>query len=188
MASAFRDSLAFWDRLGIFDVVVPFLFVFVVVFAILEKTKLFGKEEIDGKSYTRKNLNAFTAILIAFMVVASSKLVAIITDVSSRVVIALLLGIFFLLLVGAFMKEGEGVFLEGIWKNIFMVIMFITVIGIFLWAIETEDGTPWLEWAWDEVTDNWSSEGVASVILLIIMIGFIAFIVREPKKAAEKKE
>jgi len=58
MVSAFRGVVDFFGEIGLFDVVLPFLLVFTVVFAILEKTKVFGIEEIEGKKYTRKNLNS----------------------------------------------------------------------------------------------------------------------------------
>ena len=44
MASTFREVLLFFEQIGIYDVVLPFLLVFTIVFAILEKTKLFGTE------------------------------------------------------------------------------------------------------------------------------------------------
>ncbi len=193
--STFRGAIEFFDKIGIYDVILPFLLVFTIVFAILEKTKVFGTEEIDGKKITKKNLNSMAAFVIAFLVVASSKLVETITEVSSNVVVLLLLSVFFLLLVGSFFKEGgDSVFLEkGPWRYIFMIIMFIGIVGIFLHAIQTDDGEPWLEWAWDELTDNWTSSSVASVILIIVIVAFMFYIVRggEPspaKKEEEKKE
>ncbi len=192
MVSTFRNAIEFFDKIGIYDVILPFLLVFTIVFAILEKTKVFGTEEVEGQKITKKNLNAMAAFVIGFLVVASSKLVEIITKVSSQVVVLLLLSILFLLLVGSFFKEGEATFLEGGWKYFFMIIMFIGIVGIFLHAIETDDGTPWLEWAWDELTDNWTSTGVASVILIIVIIAFMVYVVRgeTPKKTKkeEKKE
>ena len=38
--SVFRGALVFLDEIGIYDVVLPFLLVFAVVFAIFEKTKV----------------------------------------------------------------------------------------------------------------------------------------------------
>ena len=90
MASAFREVIEFFQDIGLYDVVLPFLLVFTIVFAILEKTRVFGTEKIEGNEYTKKNLNAVTAFVIAFFVVASSKLVEIITTVSSYTVILLM--------------------------------------------------------------------------------------------------
>ena len=55
--SVFRGVMTFFDKLGIYDVVLPFLLTFTIVFAILEKTKVLGTESIEGKSYSKKNLN-----------------------------------------------------------------------------------------------------------------------------------
>ncbi len=189
MATAFGDVIEFLDRLGVYDVILPFLLVFTIIFAILEKTKVFGTEEVEGQKITKKNLNSMAAFTIAFLVVASSQLVEVVTKVSSQVVVLLLLSIFFLLLVGSFFKEGDSTFLEGNWKYLFMGIMFVGILGIFLNAIETEDGTPWLEWGWENLTNNWSSTGVASVVLIIVIIAFMFYIVRgEPAQKTVKKE
>lgn len=189
MASTFREVLEFFNQLGIFDVILPFLLVFTIMFAIFEKTKVLGTEKIEGKTYSRKNLNAMLSFVIAFLVVASSKLVEIITQVSSQVVVLLLLSVFFLLLVGSFHKESpEGVFLDGAWKKLFMIIMFIGIVAIFLYAIKTKDGEPWLEWFIKYVVNNFSSAAVASIILIVVLILAMWFIVRDPKsQAAESK-
>ena len=189
MASTFREILVFFDKIGVYDVILPFLLVFTLVFAILEKTKVFGMEDVGGKKMTRKNINAMVAFSISFFVIASSELVEIITTVSSWMVILLMLSVLFLILVGSFWKEGEGVFLEKGWNSLFMVIMFVGIIVIFLEAIKTKDGKPWLEYLLQYVVENFTSTAVASIILVLVVIGFMWFIVREPKaRPAEKKE
>ncbi|MBN2111484.1 hypothetical protein JW707_00125 [Candidatus Woesearchaeota archaeon] len=185
--STFRGIIYFFDRIGIYDVVLPFILVFTIVYAILEKTKVLGTEEIQGVKYTRKNLNAMTAFAISFLVVASSKLVAIIANVSSQMVVLLLASVFFLLLVGVFYKESEEVALEGRWRTLFMIIMFVGLLLIFLQAIPTKSGQPWLEWFWNYIGYHWSSTGVASIILIIGIIIFIWW-VQKPAEETSKKE
>ena len=190
MVSTFRGAIEFFDKIGIYDVILPFLLVFTIVFAILEKTKVFGTEDIDGKKLTKKNLNSMAAFVIAFLVVASSRLVETITKVSSQVVVILLLSVLFLLLIGSFYKESDlPVFLEGNWKYLFMVIMFVGILGIFLNAITNDDGESWLEWGWDRIVNHFDSTAVASIILIIVIIVFMFYIVRSPspKKSEEKK-
>ena len=68
MASGFRNIIDFFDKLGLFDVVLPFLLAFAIVFAIFEKTKVLGTDVIEGQVYTKKNLNAIVAFSIAFFV------------------------------------------------------------------------------------------------------------------------
>src|SRR3989338_5171764 len=176
MASQLRDIITFFDAIGLYDVVLPFLLAFTIVFAIFEKTKVLGTE--DGKP--KKNLNAIAAFVIAFLVVASSRLVEIITTVSANMVVLLLLVVLFLLLVGSFYAEGEkSVFLEGGWKTLFMAIVFIGIILIFLDALGfLEDTLDFLKGGRNEV--------VGAIILLVVIVIFVGWIVKEPH-AKEKK-
>src|SRR3989344_5132440 len=107
MASEFRDSFAFLDKIGVFDVVLPFILVFTIVFAILDKTRVLGTDDISGKKYPKKNLNSMVAFVTAFFVVASSKLVEIITSVSANAAILRLSSVLFMLLVGSFYQQTE---------------------------------------------------------------------------------
>ena len=180
MASAFRDIIEFFSDIGIFDVVLPFLLVFTIVFALLERTKVFGVEKIGDKTYTKKNLNSIASFVVSFLVVASSELVEIITKVSSNFVVLLFLIVLFLLLVGSFFQEKpEGVFLEGGWKTVFMVVVFIGLAFIFLDAFGLLDETS------DFFSGSSQGELVGSVVLLVLVVLFIVYITQERKP--EKK-
>jgi len=184
MATPFREVIVFFDSIGLFDVVLPFLLVFTIVFAILEKTKVLGTDEIEGRKYTKKNLNAIASFVIAFLVIASSELVEIITTVSSNAVIVLFLSVLFLILVGSFYKEGEPIFLEGGWKVVFMIISFLAIVGIFLNAIKTSDGRTWLQRLGD-FTSSGSDQLAGSLVLLAIVVIFMVYAVREPRREAK---
>lgn len=177
--STFRGTLIFFDRLGIYDVILPFLLVFTIMFAILEKTKVLGTEVIDGKKQTKKNLNAMTAFVVAFLTVASSRIVAVINQTAAHIVILLLLSIFFLLLVGSFKEEKEGaVFLEKPWSTIFMIIMFVGILLIFLNALTGPDNRSWLRIATDWLMNFNNSVAVSSIVLIIVVIIFMYFVVK----------
>ena len=183
MASPFRDVIIFFDEIGLFDVVLPFLLVFTVVFAILEKTKVLGTEDIEGKRYTKKNLNAIASFVIAFLVIAAKELVEIINETVAKAVIVLFFSVLFLLLVGSFHKEEkEPIYLQGGWKIAFMAIVFLAIVGIFLDTIKTSDGRTWLERLGDFSTSG-GDELAGSIILLIIIVLAVAYTVREPTKS-----
>lgn len=188
--SAFRGIVDFLDKIGVYDVILPFILVFTIVFAILEKTKVLGTEILEGKKYSKKNLNAIVAFCIAFFVVGSSKLVDILQIVSSYTVILLMVSILFLILVGSFWKEGEGVFLGGKWNTLFMLIMFIGIVLIFLNAIKTESNESWLSYGWGWLVDNWQNEWVATIIFILIIYAIMKFITQEDKTKphVEKKK
>lgn len=182
--------VTFFQALGVYDVILPFLLVFTIVFALLEKTRVFGVEKVGKEVLPRKNLNAMVAFVVAFLVVASSKLVETITKVSSQVIVLLLLVVFFLLLVGTFFGkkelEEEGVKLEKGWRALFMVFMFIGILFIFLDALKLESGESWLEWFVAWISEAYTSTTAASIILLIIVIGVVAWITRKPKEEKSK--
>ena len=178
----FRGVIDFFAEMGLYDVVLPFLLVFTIVFAIFEKTKVLGTEDIGGKKYTKKNLNAMASFVMAFLVIASARLVEILSIVSSQVVILLMASILFLLLVGSFYKEGEAVFLEGAWKGFFMWIMFFGVLLIFLNALG------WLDRAWDFISGGSGSNAVGAIILFFILIFFMVYIVKEPGSYKDKDD
>ena len=95
--SVFRNAIDFLNVVGVYDVILPFLLVFTIVFAILEKTKILGIEKAGDKVYTKKNLNAMVAFISSFLVVASTKLVGVINEAVASVVLVLIVSVCFLL-------------------------------------------------------------------------------------------
>lgn len=187
--SVFRGAISFFDKLGIYDVVLPFLLVFTIMFAILEKTSILGVVKAGGVEYSKKNLNAMVAFIVAFIVIASSKLVTAINESLGRIFLLLLVSISFLLLIGSFYHHEEKVLLEGGWRKMFMVLMFIGVILIFMDSIKLDSGESWLEWLWTFLKGNWAANYTASIILIIVFILAILFITWERKpKESKKKE
>lgn len=186
--SVFRGAIDFFVRLGLYDVILPFLLVFTIMFAILEKTKVFGTVKIGGEEYSKKNLNAMVAFIVGFIVIASSKRVSAINDSLGRVFLLLLVSICFLLLIGSFYHYEEQVKLVGSWRTMFMVLMFIGVILIFMDSIRLDSGETWLSWLWVFLKGNWAASYTASIILVIVLIGAILFITSErkpPKKESK---
>ena len=185
--TVFRESIDFLVRLGIYDVVLPFLLVFTIVFAILEKTKIMGTEkDSKGGELTKRNLNSMVAFVMAFFVIASTQLVAVINKSVSQIFLVLLLIICFMMLAGAFHAQTkEGFFLDPkkhkFYYGIFMIIVFVSIIMIFLNALG------WLDIIYNFLKDNWNKSYVAAVIFIILVIGFMAYIMQEPSKGEDKK-
>ena len=97
------------------------------------------------------------------------------------------MGVFFLLLIGIFYSEKEEVILEGGWRVFFMVAMFIGIVLIFLHSIPTRTGEPWLYWITNFVIYNFRTTAVSSIVLLVVVIGFMFLIIREPNKDSVPK-
>jgi hypothetical protein len=181
--SLFRDAITQLNEFGVYDVVLPFLLVFTIVFAILEKTKILGVEKQGEHELTKKNLNAIVALMMAFLVVASTQLVAVINEVMANIVLLLLLGVSFLLLVGTFFSDKEfSLEKSRNWVIFFMFAMFIGIVLIFLEALG------WLQDFLDWWIDTPTTTLTGHVVLLLIIILFIWFVTADPrpKKKEEK--
>jgi len=180
MVSALGNVLQFFENVGIYDVVLPFLLVFTIVYAIFERTLVLGKEK-DGSP--KKNLNAMVAFVTAFFVIASSQLVETITKVSSNMVVLLMMVVFLLVLITSFyteteLKEGG---IKGKQRNIFIIVVTLGIIFIFMDAIKTKTGITWLDYASNYLQSYWTSTGVASVLLILFVIGFVLWLTWEKK-------
>jgi hypothetical protein len=174
--SSFREVIDFLEVVGVMDVILPFLLVFTIMFAILEKTKVLGVDKIKDVSYSKKNLNATVAFITGFLVVASVQLVNIINEVMANVVLLVLLGISFLMLVGVFygseeftLKDHQG------WLKWMIIIMFIGISVIFLNALG------WLDAIWTFFSSA-DTSAVGGVIFVLIILGFIVYVTSDPNK------
>lgn len=178
--SVFRDALMFLDGVGVYDVVLPLLLIFSIVYAILEKTKVFGTEKVKDKTVTRKNVNAMVAFVAAFFVVASAQLVGTIHRLVADVSLVLVTFVMFMILIGVFHKDGE-IELSARWKGVFMFISFTSLALILMNALG------WLEPTWYFLVMHWDSSMVASIFLLAIMVGFIVYVTRDQKKSKSEE-
>ncbi len=180
--AGFRGVIEFFGRLGVYDVVLPFLLIFTIVFAILEKTKVLGTEKVGEKEITKKNLNSMVAFVVALLVVASTRLVAVVNEVMANIVLLLILAISFLLLVGTFFGSKEFTLEKHPnWIRFFMGLMFLGIVVIFLEALD------WLHYVVDLI-EAWDKEWAVTIIFLIIVIGFIFYITGEPHSHTEEKK
>lgn len=185
--STFREVLVFLDTIGIYDVVLPLLLIFSIVYAILEKTRVFGVEKIKTESgdhtVTRKNVNAMVAFVSAFFVVSSAQLVGTIHKLIADVALVLVTFVMFMILIGVFHKDEE-LNLKDEWNKRFMWIAFIAITLIFFNALG------WLMPAWYYLVGNWDSTFAATVMLLLGMVLLILWVAKDqkPKKSESKSD
>jgi hypothetical protein len=180
--SPFRGVIDFLAKIGVYDVILPFLLVFTIVFAILDKTKILGTDKVGDKTSSKKNLNSMVAFVIALLVVASAQLVAVINQVVSQVVLLLVLIICFLLLVGTFFGSEEFTLKEfPTWVKFLMTLSFIGIVLIFLNALD------WLQYIF-YLFQNWDLEWASTIIFVIIIVAFMWYVVKDPTPKKEKKE
>lgn len=174
MASIFRGTIDFFWKLGIYDVILPFLLVYSVMYAVLEKTKVLGQD--------KKSINAIVAFCTAFFVVASTKLVAIISQGIANVMLVIMMIFCFILLASMFYGNGETFTLSDKAKKVGIISVLVIVLGIFLYYIG------WLMPIINFIGKYWQTEAVSAIIFIGILIGLVAWVTSEGKKAEPAKE
>ena len=186
MVSTFRNAIDFFVQVGLYDVVLPFLLVFTLMFAFLEKTKVLGydvvKKEGTEYHYTKRSLNAMVAFVTGLFVVVSEKLVRIINTVLADAVLLLLLSFLFLLVMGSFMKQTDEGISFGPKNNpaVFyslMAISFVAIILIFLNAIKTKAGDSWLQVILHSLQGAGNSQFWSVLLMMVVIVGGIFLVV-----------
>ncbi|MBT3262101.1 hypothetical protein HN992_03760 [Candidatus Woesearchaeota archaeon] len=168
MASPLVNAVGFMKSFGIFDVVLPFLLVFTVIFGVLEKTKIFGEE--NGK--TRKNINSMVAFSVAFFVIAATQVVNVMQAALPMIMLLLVLVIAFMIVYGSTLSEGQ----MNLWDNMdkakkaFAFGLFIAIIAIVLGAMNMLEGI--INWIFSSI-----SGPAASTVILLLVIGIFMWIV-----------
>ena len=179
MVSTLQNTLEFLKSFGFFDVIVPFLLFFAIIFAILEKTRLLGRE--------KSNVNLIVALAVALLAVAANKIVGLISSVIPNLLLVLVLFMMFVMILGLFFKDEELEFSSKHknWFKFFMFLLFILTIAFILNAWPTDSGTM-LEKVLDSIQDGSSGELVGGVILLLIVIGAV-FVVAKSKRGSQEE-
>lgn len=188
MASAFGNAIVFLGKLGLYDVILPFLLTFTIIYAIMDKTKILGQDTFEGKQYPKKNLNALVAFCIGFLVIASSNLVSLINTTLAQIVVLFMICVFYLALVGIFYKDNvEGAFNDK-WKLFFMVVLLISIVLIFANAILLENGQSVLEFIYSQLAFNIDSAAVSSIVLILLIAGAMWYIVSPNQSSGGEKK
>jgi hypothetical protein len=173
MASPLANSIQFLIDFGFFDVILPFILVFTISFAIFEKTKVFGTKDEQMK----RNINAMVSFVIALVVVATPKIIGVIQVSLPQVALFLIVIIAFMMLAGSFMSgDKEFSFKDTGWGGFLTFVVFFGVLAIFLNALD------WLEGIIDYVKFYWTDTLIVSLIFLAIVVGVIMYVVKDPKK------
>lgn len=175
--SPLAGAVEFLKEFGFYDVVLPFLLVFTIVYAVLQKTKIFGKEVKETK-----NINAMISFVIALFFVATTNLVEGTTEFLPNVVVVLITLMSFMMLVGFFYTDKEFSFENHKFWKVFLTIIFFIGIVLLAWHAFAPDA---FEWFFIGASGFWGSTAGVTVIFVAIMIGTILFVTLGGKKGGE---
>src|SRR3989338_898131 len=173
MASTFWKLEGFIEGLeswGLTDVMLPFLLIFTIIFAVLEKSKLLGAE--------RRNLNTVIALVISLITViphitgtfpSGMDPVEIMNNALPSVSIVIVAIIMLLILIGLFGQEQIflGLSMPGWVAFVSLVVILIIFGGAAGWWAEGFTG--WM-------SEFFGDDGVAIVLMILVFGVIIAFI------------
>jgi len=130
---------------GVFEFILPFLLVFAISFAILEKAKIFGEDE---KGKPRTNINMILSLIIGLLIVTQFEIIQTINNFLPKVSLFLVVAVMFLVLVSLF-----GAKVEHGFSGIILGIVTIIVLYILYWSLGPSLGFEvpyWIEdyWGW----------------------------------------
>lgn len=176
MARNFEDFIRTLDQWGLTDVLLPFLLVFVIIYAILQKTKILG----EGK----KNLNVAVAVITGLLVVIPHVMgtismdrdpVEILNRALPQVSIVIVAIIFLLILIGVFGQEQ--VFLGMSMPSWVAILSIGTILVIF------GSAAGWWQPSLTDKFENLFGSDSLSIVVMILVFGIIiAYITSEPKE------
>ena len=133
------DSL---QRLGFFDIMLPFLLIFSIVYGVLEKAQIFGEN--------RHDINAVIAFVIGLMVVVTSTVLNLLTGFLPWVGLMVVIFLSFMILTVMFWGEAKSLWDSRAVKFggaavviIFLVFYWSHTLGLFS-VFESGAGLPFL--------------------------------------------
>jgi len=172
MVNTFTEFFVGLERFGLTDALLPFLLIFVIIFAVLQKSKILG----EGK----RNFNVVIATVISLMAViphVTGRGVDVIEPMKNalpQVSIVAVAIIMALLLIG--ILGGESKWMGGSLSGVIAILAF----GIIVYIFGAEAG-----W-WENGPSNWGWWGgdTSSIVVIILVFAIVIwYITRDPSSA-----
>lgn len=163
--------------IGFYNVFLPFILVYVIVFAILEKSGIFKKSNNEDSGQT-KNVNSVIAFVFALFVVASIQTVIYIQSLIINIVLFIVFILCVLILLGFVLGEGYTELFKNKWVKggvatiIFLVslVILLNLLGFWDWLSDYSFGD----------ADTW-----VSILVFAGIIGVLVWVTKSDGKAVE---
>jgi len=169
MVTTITEVLNIWNEMGVFSYMIPFLLIFAVVFAILQKSRVLSHGTDDNRAILAIISASIGLLSLQFDFV--SEFFAVIFP---RFGIGLALFLALIIFLGFFWPEGE---VHGSW------IGWVVGIGVAIWALSS-----WDQWSGYTGFGGWFVEYVWALIILGVLIAIIAIFIRDPNKSVKKRK
>ena len=115
----FGEILNSWEQAGVFSYMLPFLLIFAVIYGILNKMNLFGKEE-------NRMIHGIISLGVALMAIQFSAVSVFFSDIFPRVGIAIAAILVFIILMGLFgEKDNKTLSNTLMWSSFTVAIIIV---------------------------------------------------------------
>lgn len=118
---AYQEVFQWLVDFGFVDVILPFLLVFTLTYAVLQKTRILGEENKKPK----KKLNAMLAFVLGFIAVLATNLLNVINVLIGYMVLLLIVGLLLAIVLGLAGAEGGH-------KNRLFIALMIILFALFV--------------------------------------------------------
>lgn len=156
--NSISDVLNVWADMGVFNYVIPFLLIFAVVFAILQKTKILG----DNRA-----VEAIIAVAIGLLSIQFDFVSTFFAEIFPRFGVGLSIFLVLIIFLGFFYHSEDGKVDKLKWVG------FVVGVGVVVWAI-----ADWSFWRGNTDISFWFREYFWSLVILAAVIAIIAIISR----------
>jgi len=179
----FEDVILYLEEWKLLDVLLPFILIFTLVFAVLQKTKILG---MDAEKHPKKNFNVIVAFVMAMATIIphvtgayppNADVVNIINGALPNISVIVVAIIMLLLIVGVWGKEMDiSKSNLGGWVVLVSIVLVIFIFGSQAgWF-----GLPgWLDFLNDGATQ-------ATIITILVFGIIIWFVTKDDKKKDDK--
>ncbi len=152
------DLLNTLQNIGFYDFILPFLLVFTIVFAILEKTKIFGKTE---NNEAKRNINAVVALVLGLLMINQFEIIQSLNTFLPKISFFIIIALMVLILFGLFGANVD----TGLGGLLLLLAAILSLVATY-WALG-----PSLDFRvpfW--VQDNWSTILALLIIFIIVLM------------------
>ncbi len=158
MVTTITDVLNIWNEMGVFSYAIPFLLIFAVVFAILDKTKILGDDN--------KGILAIISVSVGLLSLQFDFVSEFFAVIFPRFGIGLSLFLVLIIMIGFFFPKDDKIG-HGKWIG-------LTVgIGVVIWALSA-----WDEWTSYTGFGGWFTENFWALIVLGILVAVIVVVAK----------
>lgn len=183
MAINFRDVIDNLVDIGLYDVFLPFILVYAVVFAILEKSRIFEKEDNDKNA---RSVNSVIAFVFGLFVVASIQTVIYIQSLIVNIVVFLIFILVVMIALGFIFGKDffKHIFEDGKNKVLIWIvagIILLVSVGVLFSVLGVWD------WFFDWFDFDVDNSDITSWIV-VLLIGAVIYWVTKSDSNSQKSE